>query len=111
MAYIVIINQEGMGIGDAALGSKLMGAFLKKLWAREEKPEAICFYNSGVKLLTQGSFVLDALSALESSGVDLLACGTCLDAFGITDALQVGMVSNMEAIVDQMIRADKVITL
>lgn len=108
---LLIINNETMGHGDDLLGKKLIGVFLKKMWAREDRPSKICFYNSGVKLLVKGSSVLDVLDGLERAGVDLLACGTCLDHFGATDELVVGHISNMEEIVAQMQLANKVITL
>lgn len=111
MSYVLVINSETMGHGDAILGEKLIGACLKKFWAKEQKPMAICFYNSGVKLLVEGSGVLDVLDGLEHSGVELLACGTCLDYFEIKPAIRVGHVSNMDEIVDYLLKADKVITL
>lgn len=111
MNTVMIINQLGMGSGSPELGQVLMGAFLKKVWAREDLPSTICFYNEGVKLLASGSNVLDALDGLERAGVDLLACGTCLNHYAIADDLRVGQVSGMEEIVDRMMRADKVITI
>lgn len=108
---ILIINNEVMGYGDHELGAKLIAVFLKKMWARDDRPSKICFYNSGVKLLVKGSPVLDVLDGLEGLGVDLLACGTCLDHFAITEELMIGHISNMEEIVTQMQLAQKVITI
>lgn len=111
MKTVLVINNEIMGHGDVALGKTLIGAFLKKLWARDDRPETIVFYNSGVKLLSRGSNVLDALDGLEKHGVDLLACGTCLDFYEMKEALMVGHRSNMEEIVGRLSEADKVITI
>lgn len=111
MNKVWIINRSAMGEGDRELGETLMRAFLNKLRARDEVPAAMLFYNEGVKLLTTGSYVLDAFDALEQKGVQLLACGTCLNYYGLSDTLRVGQVSNMEEIVDYMHRADQVITL
>lgn len=111
MSYILVLNHDTMGHGDTQLGEKLIGACLKKFWAKTHKPKAICFYNSGVKLLVEGSPVLDVLDGLEHAGVELLACGTCLDYYQITDLLKLGHISNMDEIVNYMILADKVITL
>lgn len=111
MNKVWIINRSAMGEGDRELGETLMRAFLNKLRARDEVPAAMLFYNEGVKLLTTGSYVLDAVDALEQKGVQLLACGTCLNYYGLSDTLRVGQVSNMEEIVDYMHRADQVITL
>ncbi|WP_348983821.1 sulfurtransferase-like selenium metabolism protein YedF [Fusibacter sp. A2] len=111
MNKVWIINRSAMGEGDRELGETLMRAFLNKLRARDEVPAAMLFYNEGVKLLTTGSYVLDAFDALEQKGVQLLACGTCLNYYGLSDTLRIGQVSNMEEIVDYMHRADQVITL
>jgi len=111
MKKVFIINSEFYGHGNDELGHKLMGAFLKKVWARDKKPYAIIFYNSGVKLLAKGSFYLDALTGLEDAGVDLIACGTCLDSYDLKDKMMVGRVSGMEEIVDVMMNAKSVITI
>ncbi len=111
MKNVFLLNSEFFGHGDDELGHKLMGAFLKKVWGRDDKPYAIIFYNSSVKLLAKGSFYLDALTGLEESGVDLIACGTCLDSFNLKDKVMVGRVSGMEEIVDVMMKANSVITI
>lgn len=111
MDRVIIINSNIFGKGDEILGEKLMGAFLKKIWARTKKPDTIIFYNSGVKLIAKGSTVLDALDGLYESGVELLACGTCLDFYEIKDEVVVGRVSNMEEISSIMMEACSVITI
>lgn len=111
MKTTIVINQDCMGHGDKVLGKKIIGAFFKKIWAREDKPTHIVLYNSGVNLLTKKGEVLDALTGLSDSGVEILGCGTCIDAYGISDDIMVGTVSNMEDIVSAMEAADKVITL
>jgi selenium metabolism protein YedF len=111
MERVIVINSDVFGKGDRELGEKLMGAFLKKIWIRKEKPEAIIFYNSGVKLTAKGSTVLDALNGLSDLGVDLLACGTCIDYYGLKDEMMIGRVSNMEEISSMMMDAKSVITV
>lgn len=111
MEKIFILNSNLFGVGDKQLGEKLMGAFLKKIWARDEKPEAIIFYNSAVKLLAKESMVLDVLDGLYVAGVELLACGTCIDYYDLKDKMVVGHVSNMEEIVDYMMKAKSVVTV
>ncbi len=111
METIIIINDECFGRGDEVLGKKLMGAFLKKIWIRQEKPSTIIFYNAGVKLLAKGSPVLDALNGLYEAGIELIGCGTCIDFYNLKDQLMVGRISNMEEIVDTMMNANHVITI
>jgi selenium metabolism protein YedF len=108
MTATIIINSEFFGVGDNDLGTKLMGNFLRKLWSLENKPERIIFYNSGVKLLAEGSAVLDALNALTEAGVDLIACGTCVTHFELKGKLEIGRVSDMQEIASTLLAGDAV---
>ena len=108
MSTIVVCNQDQMGHGDRELGQKILGTFFKKSIALPDFT-AIVFFNSGVKLVAAGSPVLAELQALEERGVDLVPCGTCLQAFGVEP--QVGEVSDMDTIVGEIGRAAKVVTL
>ena len=61
---VVVVNNESFG-GDAGeMGGKLMGIFLTKLRMTEKLPDAIVFFNSGVKLLTKDSAVRPSLEGL-----------------------------------------------
>ncbi|NLY73210.1 MAG: sulfurtransferase-like selenium metabolism protein YedF [Tissierellia bacterium] len=111
MKNVIILRDDAMGGGSQELGRKLMGTFLLKLWGSSKKPEGIIFYNGGVKLLTAAGGSLEALEALEKQGVDLVACGTCIDFFGIGDQIEVGRVSGMEEILDIIQTAEKVVTI
>lgn len=111
MDRVIVINSHIFGRGDEELGKKLMGAFLKKIWVRVDKPDAILFYNSGVKLIARGSHVLDVLTGLQETGVELLACGTCIDFYELRDKMMVGRISNMEEISSTMMEANSVITI
>jgi selenium metabolism protein YedF len=108
---VIIINSEFFGRGDDGLGQRLMGAFLRKLWAREDKPEAIICYNSGVKLMAQGSAVLDAMMGLYDAGVDILACGTCVDFYNLNSDIAAGRISNMDEISSILMSTDSVVTI
>ena len=98
-----------MGRGNDELGYVLIRAFLHTVAGQEEKPDVMIFYNTGVKLTVQGSEVLDDLKQLESEGVQLLVCGTCLNYFEIKDKLAAGTVSNMYDIVETMSSAGRLI--
>ena len=108
MRTVIVLNQDQMGHGDAELGQKILGTFLRKLPSIHEV-SAIALYNSGVKLLAAGSPALAELSLLEENGVDLLPCGTCVESYGIE--LAVGEVSSMDEIIKELDQAEKVITL
>lgn len=109
--HVIIINSDTLGRGDEGVGQTLLGTFLRKVLARPDKPDVIVFYNSGVKLLTRQSYFLDVLDALEISGVELLACGTCVFKVCGQHSLAVGRISNMDEIADIIISAGKVTTL
>ncbi|MEJ2581173.1 MAG: sulfurtransferase-like selenium metabolism protein YedF, partial [Acidobacteriota bacterium] len=84
-----------MGSGDDELGSILLRSFLKTQAELERKPDAIVFYNDGVKLCCEGSLLVDDLKALEEAGIEIIACGTCLNFFELGDRLCVGRVTDM----------------
>ena len=92
---IVQVTAGTMGSGNDELGALLLRSFLKTQAELERKPDAIVFYNDGVKLCCEGSYLLDDLRDLEAAGVEIIACGTCLNFFEIDDQLRVGRVTDM----------------
>jgi len=110
MRTVVVIGHYGMGHGSSDLAIKILGTFLRKCVAMEQL-EAVVLFNDGVKLAVDGSPVLGELQQLHERGVEILPCGTCLDFFGLTSRLKVAGASNMDAIVAELDRAEKVITL
>ena len=74
-------------------------------------PAAICFYTDGVRLVVEGSPVLDSLKSLEAKGVRLILCSTCLSYFNLTDQVRVGIVGGMTDILEAQRRAGKVISI
>lgn len=111
MKTAIVLNSETLGKGDDELGKKLLGAFLRKIWALEQPPDVIICYNSGVKLIAEGSVVLDALDGLFLRGVEIIACGTCVDYYNLRDSVRIGRISDMAEIVSIMMSSDKVITV
>ena len=67
------------------------------------------FYNGGAKITCEGSDSLEDLKNLESQGVEIVTCGTCLDYYGMKDKLAVGTVTNMYDIVESMNNACKIV--
>ncbi len=111
METVIVMTSETLGRDDDDLGRRLMVKFLQQLAAMPDKPHVVAFYNGGVKLLGQSSTLLEALAALEAAGTELVACGTCVDHFGLRGRLALGRVSDMREIVSTMTAADKVITV
>ncbi len=107
--FVVVFAENKMGRGNDELGAVLIKAFLHTVAGQAKKPDVMIFYNTGVKLTVQGSDVLDDLKQLESEGVQILVCGTCLNYFEIKDKLAVGIVSNMYDIVETMSSAGRLL--
>jgi selenium metabolism protein YedF len=89
----------------------LVRGFFHTLGEVAPRPDVILFFNAGVWLTIDDSPVLEDLRALAGAGVEILACGTCLAHFGITDRLGVGVVSNMYDIAETMLGAGRVVQL
>ena len=110
-ASVMLIGSDVFGVGDRALGEKLMKSFLKTIGDVEPKPVKMLFVNEGVRLTGEGSEVLDTLESLEKDGVEILSCGTCLEHYNLIEKLRVGLVTNMYDIVDSLATADKVVRI
>ena len=108
---VILINRKGMGEADPQLQMLLLETYLRTINEASEKPREICFYAEGVYLVVAGSSVIHLLQRLESQGVRLTACSTCLNFYGVMDQVAVGDKGTMVAIVDAQTRADQVITL
>jgi len=106
---VVQISAATMGTGDDELGALLMRSFLKTQAQLERKPDAILFYNDGVKLCCEGSVLLDDIRDLESSGIEIIACGTCLNFFELGDQLRVGRVTDMLEIASRLADAGSIV--
>ena len=111
---IILINKEGMGFTDdknSTLQLKLLDTYFNLLLQNDTLPSAICFYTDGVKLVVEGSPLLEKMTLLEQRGVRLIICSTCLNYFGIADKVRVGIVGGMPDIIEAQVNADKVVTL
>ncbi len=108
---MVFVTTDRMGFGDDELGLKLMVNFLKTVKEMGDDLWRLVFVNNGVKLTVEGAETLSALQELETEGLHILVCGTCLDHFNLLKKKQVGQTTNMLDIVMAMQFADKVINL
>jgi selenium metabolism protein YedF len=108
---VLVVSDNRMGRGDQTLGEILVRGFFHTLGEVEPRPDVIIFYNAGVWLAIDDSPVVEDLQALELAGVQILACGTCLNHYGIIDRLSVGVVSNMYDIAETMLSAARLVNL
>ena len=107
----LLFTRQGLGDGPADLQMKLAQRFLSLLLEAGTLPGRVLCYTDGVRLACAGSPVLDQLHALEGRGVEIILCQTCLDTFGLTDQVAVGIVGGMPDIITALQRAAKVISL
>jgi selenium metabolism protein YedF len=108
---IILVTNNGMGNADETLQQKLIGKYFELIQQNNSLPNAICFYTNGVKLVVEGSPILEQLKSLEEAGVRLIVCSTCLEYFDLTEKVQVGIVGGMTDIIEAQVKAEKVITL
>ena len=108
---LVTITNNGMGHADPALQQKLLGVWLKLTLENGTVPGAIALYTAGVRMACDGSPVLEELQALEARGAHIILCKTCLDAFGLSDMVRVGVVGGMGDIIAAQTKAKKIVPL
>lgn len=108
---VVLVTNNGMGNADEKLQQLLFGKYIELLSQNGNLPAALCFYTDGVKLVCEGSPVLEGLRNLENKGVRLIVCSTCLNYFELATKVQVGIVGGMGDILEAQMKAEKVITI
>ncbi len=108
-SLVVAVDTAVMGRGSDELGKALMKGFLFAVSQLPQLPETMLFYNGGAHLTCRGSDSLEDLKSLEAQGVEILTCGTCLNHYGLTEALAVGGVTNTYTIVEKLAGAGKVV--
>ncbi|UCF08640.1 MAG: sulfurtransferase-like selenium metabolism protein YedF [Thermoplasmata archaeon] len=106
---VVLFASDTIGRGDDELGGVLTKSILYSFTEVEPKPHTMIFMNSGVKLVVEGSDVLEDIGKLAQGGVQILACGTCLDFFDLKDKIKVGEISNAYTISETLLEAGKVV--
>ncbi|HYE81890.1 MAG TPA: sulfurtransferase-like selenium metabolism protein YedF [Clostridia bacterium] len=110
-SIVIVITSDKLGQGAEELGKVLMKSYTYALTETKPLPKAVIFLNSGVKLTSEGSEVVENIKKLEGAGVEIISCGTCLDFYQLKDKLQAGIVGNMYSIIEKMNTAGKVINI
>lgn len=107
---VYVISSASMGQGSADLGWALLQTYVQTIYKIEPLPEKILLYNEGVRLVAEESGALQALKELQEQGVEILACGTCLNFYELTSALKVGKIADMYAIMSTVNQAAQVVS-
>ena len=108
---VIPVTRNRMGNADEKLQHLLFSKYLELLSQQESLPAALCFYTDGVRLVCEGSPVLEPLRNLENKGVRLIICSTCLNYFDLAARVEVGIVGGMGDILEAQLKAEKVITV
>ena len=90
---VVFLNEDSCGSG--AVGKSLLGKFLGSIANLQDKPKMIICVNNAVFMTTNRAHEsFGVLKNLESLGIEILSCGSCLEAYKLVDKLAIGRMSN-----------------
>lgn len=106
--WAVVISQNGL---TDTQGQAEIYQLLAMLEEVKNPPVKLYFTTEGVTLVASGSPILSRLKRLEANGVEMVACRTCLDYMGLRDDVEVGHISAMEHIMNDMERTPNVVVL
>ncbi|WPD22817.1 MAG: sulfurtransferase-like selenium metabolism protein YedF [Candidatus Electrothrix scaldis] len=107
---IYVLSSASMGHGNADLGWALLQTYVQTIHKISPLPEKILLYNEGVRLVAEETGALKALEQLQEQGVEILACGTCLNFYELTTSLRVGRITDMYEIMNTVNNAAKVVS-
>ena len=107
---VILIKSDSIG-ESGELGNKLMINFLKALSQTKNLPSKIFLLNRGVFLSTKNEDSIKALEILESKGIEIFSCQTCLEYFDLLENLKVGKVGNTKDTLEALLNANNSITL
>lgn len=105
---LLVVGTDTMG-KEEDLGKILMKAYFETMKTYKQIPNSIFFLNAGVKLTTTNADIYPILKEIESMGVEIYSCGTCLKHYGLEDELKVGHRGTTNHIVEGMKDVDKTV--
>jgi len=98
---LVIIGTDTMG-KEEDLGRILMKAYFETMKIYRQLPHTMIILNAGVRLTTVNEEILPILKEIETMGVEVYSCGTCLKHYGLESELKVGHRGTTNHIVEGM---------
>lgn len=107
---VVFISKDTFGEGDRDFSINLLNVFLQTIFEAGHRPQAILLANSGVRLMDPESSLRKVLTDFQDSGVNVLACGLCVEFYGLKDKLPKEQITNMYAICEYLFSAGKVLS-
>jgi selenium metabolism protein YedF len=106
---VVLLAKDHLGEGDPEFSRTLINLFLQTMFESGHRPRAILLMNTGVKLMAKDSAALKVLNDFKNADVEVLACGLCVDFYGVKSDVPKEQITNMFAICEYMMAADKII--
>ncbi len=86
---LMIIGTDTLG-KEEEIGRILMKGFFETMKVTRDLPDMIFFLNAGVKLTTVNEETVSLIRDIESLGVEIFSCGTCLKHYGLESQLKAG---------------------
>ncbi len=108
---VVFISGECIGSEEPELGKMLMKGFIGNIKNLDQRPKTVIFVNNSVRMLTTNVETVELVKELADMGIEILACGACLEYFQLVDYLKVGTVSDSYTVSNKLFNADKVVRL
>jgi tRNA 2-thiouridine synthesizing protein A len=106
---VIFLAKDTFGEGDPEFSKTLTNLFLQTLFESGHRPRAILMANTGVRLMAKDSAALKVLNDFKNEGVEVLACGLCVDFYKLKDEIPKEQITNMFAICEYLFAADKII--
>lgn len=107
---VIFIAKDTFGEGDRDFSVNLLNVFLQTVLQAGHRPQAILLANTGVRLMDPDSSIRKVLDDFKTEGVEVFACGLCVEFYGLKDKIKPEQITNMYAISEYLFSADKVIS-
>ncbi len=107
---VVFISKDTFGEGDRDFSVNLLNVFLQTMLEAGHRPQAILLANTGVRLMDPDSSVRKVLQDFQQAGVQVFACGLCVEFYGLKDKIAKEQITNMYAICEYLFSAGKVLS-
>lgn len=100
-AKVLYLNDDRAGSGE--IGASLLSKFLGSIPNLSNKPTKIFIVNNGVKMTTDRSHpCYPVLKELETKGIEIFTCGSCLEAYKLVDKLSIGKMTNALEVMENL---------
>jgi selenium metabolism protein YedF len=105
---LLVVGSNVMG-KEEVLGKVLMKAFFETMKVYKQLPHTLFFLNTGVNLTTVTPDIVGLLKDMETMGVEIYSCGTCLKQYNLESELKVGHRGTMNLVVEGMQDFEKIV--